>query len=163
MKKITISHKMFFDGHPSRREFHFTSDGQGFFEQHGASAHAQELEKKTKGAGEILSLTRDEVIAWWKEELPKLVAAASAKVTTAENAMEAARKNLEELPAKSPAIKRQTAQIALDKRGEEHEKAVAELAALQAELGKLTEKEAPKKDGEGEGESESDEDETRVV
>jgi hypothetical protein len=122
--------KLYFDNHSGKNVFHFTTDGQAFFTKEAADAHGPNLERKKKGAGEVVSVTRDEVNEWWKTEKSKLTAELELRVQDCEKVADAASAVARELGMNASPLKIMQANKALRVAQDGLEKAYAELEAI---------------------------------
>lgn len=131
------NYKMYFDSHKGQDSFLFTTDGQAFFTENEAIAHAQKLEKAQKGAGLVVTVTREQVAAWWKAQVPKDVIAAKANLVTAEQAQKDAQEFAANLSKDATPSKRLAANGAVLRAGSEVKRAQEELDEAQAALEEL--------------------------
>lgn len=129
--------KLYFDSHTGTDVFYFTTDGQAFFTEAGANAHAPNLEKKQKGAGAIEMVTRTQVNEWWSTAALQFAADAEKAVVTAEINYEAAQKTLANLPKNVNLQQKAAANKAVNDANEQVNKATLEFEQAHADAEKV--------------------------
>ena len=126
--------KIYFDSHPKADSLVFATDGACFFTKEAAGSHVTNLERKKKGSGALIAITRTDYNAWWKTEAPKIMAAAEAAVTAAQGVVAAAQAKIDGLPKTALKATKLAAAGVLDKAEKELERCETALEVAKADV-----------------------------